>query len=67
MKPCRYLGRIARDTEGGKCKGPEEGTCLCLRTVRTDSVAGEGRVMERMSRVEDTEPTGASSGRLCSP
>jgi len=44
-------------------RGPEVGTRLCLRKIRTASVAGEGRVKERMSGNEDTEPT----RRLCSP
>ena len=43
-------------------RGPEVGTRLCLRKIRTVSVAGEGNVKERISGTEETEPT----RRLCS-
>lgn len=50
-----------------KCKGPETRICLCFRTIRKATVAGEERVKESMRENEDKEGARASSGRLGRP
>ena len=44
-------------------RGPEVGTRLCLRKIRTASVAGEGRVKERMSEMRTQSQPGGFVAR----